>query len=219
MPAAAARAAGPARQRPPAVRGGIRPAAAGPDRAAARARWPDRAARRSAECRAPRPRRSPAEPIAPRPGRPGSSATNSWYAAATASISWNVSGRPAGAISRRASRQPRDRRASRARTSRDEAAPQRRTGQLPPRREQLLHDERVAGRPLGDEEQHRRRRTLALDRADQLRDLRTRQRPEHDALRRPRPFGESDKVAGERMVAGQAIRLVGARQGRAAGHG
>ncbi len=94
-----------------------------------------------------------------------------------------------------------------------EAAPQRCTGQLPSRREQLLHDQRVAGRPLGDEEQHRRRRTLALDRADQLCDLRAGQRPEDDALRRLRPLGESGKVAGERVVAGQAIRLVGRDKG------
>jgi hypothetical protein len=61
---------------------------------------------------------------------------------------------------------------------------EREAGQLAPRGEDLLRDERVAAGPLRDEEERRRRGSLALDLGHQLGEVETVERPEVEVRRR-----------------------------------
>ena len=86
---------------------------------------------------------------------------------------------------------------------------QRGAGELAPRRQELLGDERIAARPLGDEEQDRGRRALALDRLDELGELVAVERLERELGGRRGAVGHRGERRPERMSAGQLVGLVG----------
>jgi hypothetical protein len=89
----------------------------------------------------------------------------------------------------------------------------RRVGQLASRGQQLLGDERQPARPIGHEDESGRGRPFALNRLDELGELRSLERRDRDpgrpAIRRRRHLGEGPR---QRVVAGELVGLPGADQ-------
>ena len=98
-----------------------------------------------------------------------------------------------------------------------ERAGQRRAGQLASGGQDLLGDEGVAARPLGDEQEHGRRRTLALDALDELGQLVAIERLEGELGRRRRALGHRRERHAERVAAGQLVGLVGGHDAQPTG--
>ena len=76
-----------------------------------------------------------------------------------------------------------------------ERGAERQAGQLAPRGEDLLGDQRVAAGPLGDEQQGRGRRALALDLGDELGEVEAVERAELELRRRVRRAGDRRQLA------------------------
>ena len=181
-------------RRPPATRGGIRRPAAGPDRAGGRARWPDRAAWRRAGCRARPPHRSRVEPIGTGPGARARLVGDQLVVGGRDGVDLvererapggrdQSQGLAAGRGTARQSRQDEPREAApndALGSSRRAASSSSTTSGLPA--------DRSATRSSTDAE------ARSPSMADQLGDLAPGQRPEDDALRRPRPLGERGEV-------------------------
>ncbi len=88
-------------------------------------------------------------------------------------------------------------------------ARERRAPQLPPRRDQLLDDERRPRRPLRDQDDDRRRRPFAVDPLDQAGDLAPRERRQVHPDRRPQAGLDDRQVLAQGVLPREPVGLVG----------